>query len=109
MKSYFCSNLTRPTLASTLSSPRWCLLHTESLREDMGDGWEFRLSVYVALIWTRFLPTTSQRRDTTILLTFGGGDGPHRAGNDGVLWLRLTSVWATSGASPATYRGNELR
>jgi hypothetical protein len=31
----------------------------------------------------------SQRRDATVLLTFGGRDGPQRAGDDGVLWLKL--------------------
>jgi hypothetical protein len=61
----------------------------------MGDGWELRFSAYGAPIWTRDLPTASQRRDTTVLLTFGGGDGPQRAGDNGVLWLKL-SVGAAS-------------
>jgi hypothetical protein len=42
--------------------------------------------------------------ETTILLTFDGGDGPQRAGNGGVLWLSLASVWVSSGAPPATGR-----
>jgi hypothetical protein len=46
----------------------------------------------------RFLSTISQRWDTIVLLTFGGGDSPQRAGDDGVLSLSLASVWVTSGA-----------
>ncbi len=55
----------------------------------MGEGCELRFSAYGALIWMWFLPMESQRRDATVLLTFGGGDGPQRAGDDGVLWLKL--------------------
>jgi hypothetical protein len=58
----------------------------------MGEGCQLQFSAYSAPIWTQFLPTTSQRWDATILLTFGGGDGPHRAGDDGVLWAKLGIV-----------------
>jgi hypothetical protein len=44
---------------------------------------------YVTSIWTWFLPVASQRRDATVLLTFGGRDGRWRAGDDSVLCLKL--------------------
>jgi hypothetical protein len=53
--------------------------------EAIGDACKLQFSAYGALIWTQFLPTASQRQDTTVLLTFGGGDSPHRAGGDGGL------------------------
>jgi hypothetical protein len=37
----------------------------------------------------RILPMASQQRDTSIFLTFGDGDSPQRAGDDGVLWTKL--------------------
>jgi hypothetical protein len=55
----------------------------------VGEGWELRFSAYGVSIWTRFLPTTSQRCDATILLTFGDRDGPQRAGDGGVLQAKL--------------------
>jgi hypothetical protein len=38
----------------------------------MGEGWELRSLAYDAPIWPRFLPTTLQRPDATVLLNFGG-------------------------------------
>jgi hypothetical protein len=61
------------------------------------------LSAYGALIWTRFLPMASQRRDTTILLTFHSEDCPQRAVDCDLLWAKLDiGVWAASGASLVT-------
>jgi hypothetical protein len=39
--------------------------------------------LYEALFLTRFLPMVSQRRDTTVLQPFGGGDDRRRAGDGG--------------------------
>jgi hypothetical protein len=50
---------------------------------------KLHFSAYVASIWTWFFPTALKRWDVNILLTFDGGDGRHRAGNSGVLCLKL--------------------
>jgi hypothetical protein len=43
----------------------------------------------------------SQRRDATVLLTFGGGDGLQRAGDDIVLQVKLGIGVVISGEAPA--------
>jgi hypothetical protein len=52
------------------------LLHDDSYylerKQAMGEGWELRSLAYDAPIWPRFLPTTLQRPDATVLLNFGG-------------------------------------
>jgi hypothetical protein len=57
---------------------------------------------YGAWKTTRFLLTTSQRRDATVLLTFGGGDGPQRVVDSDVLRLKFgiseRCLWRGSGS-----------
>jgi hypothetical protein len=76
-------------MASTLSSPRWHLIRTESRSVAMGDGWTLRFSAYGVLILTRFLPMALQWRDATVLLNFGSKDGRRRAGDSGAFQAKL--------------------
>jgi hypothetical protein len=55
----------------------------------MGDACKLWCSGYGALIWTQFLPTSSQRRDATILLLFDSGDGSQRADDGGAVCAKL--------------------
>jgi hypothetical protein len=101
MKSYFGSHLNTGSDDQEISSPhidgRRCMNH----RNAMGDTCELQFLANDALIWTRFLPTESQWRDATVLLTFGGGHSLQRAGDDGDLWLKFDigegCVWWGSG------------
>jgi hypothetical protein len=55
----------------------------------------------------------SQQQDTTVLLTFGGADGPQQASDSGVLWLKLgvgeQRLRRGSGSGKGAYKGGELR
>jgi hypothetical protein len=53
----------------------------QNRQEAIGDACELQFLAYGAPLWTRFLPTASQRQDASILLTFGGGDSQQRVGD----------------------------
>jgi hypothetical protein len=78
---YFCSTLTRPT---PIGWPTPFLLHDVTCNMGGSSGSRPTLLRFGCgfFLW-------HHNHETTILLTFGGGDGPHGAGNGGVLWLSL--------------------
>jgi hypothetical protein len=72
-----------------ISSTPWMASDVQSHLEAMADACKLRFSAYDAPIWMLFLPTASQRQDTTILLIFAGGDGRQWAGDGGAFQVKL--------------------